>query len=98
MYALPPITCDDLDVDFLVVVLVEECAVTRTSDGAGLHSSAHATVENVFILGRDLGSEDRRCGLASGYLELQAFTSDSYIGCGVQLREWRRSDGIGADG
>ena len=91
-------TCDDLNVDFLVVVLVEECAVTCASDGAGLHGSAYTAIENVFIIGRDFGSEDRRCGLTSGYLELQAFTGHSYIRYGVKLRERGRSDGISANG
>lgn len=89
--------CDYLNVDFLVVVFVEECAVTCASDGAGFHGSAYAAVEDIFILGRDLGSEDRRRGLASGYLELQTFTGDSHIGFGVKLREWGRSDGISAN-
>ena len=85
MHALPCIAGDELDVHFLIVVLVEEGAVTCASDCAGLHRSAYATVENIFILSRDLGAENGRCALASGYFELESFTVDSYIGRGVKL-------------
>lgn len=88
MQALERIAGDDLDVHFIVVVFVEEGAVACASDSAGLHRSAHAAVENVLNLSRDLGSEDGRCGLASRYLELQSPTLDGYIGCGVELRVW----------
>ena len=97
MHALPCITCDDLDVNFMIVVFVEERAVTGAGDSASFKDSAHAAVENVIIVSRDLGSQNGRCSLASRYLELQTFTGDGYIGCGVKLRVWRRSDGIGAD-
>lgn len=59
--------CDELNVHFVVVIFVEEAGVTCASNCAGLHRSAYATVENVFVLSRDLGSEDRGCGLPSGY-------------------------------
>ena len=68
MHALEFVTSDDFNVRFLVVIFVEEGAVTCTSDGAGFHHGADAAVENVFVLSRDLGSKDRRCPLASGYL------------------------------
>lgn len=89
MHALPCITCDDLDVHFMIVVFVKEGAVACASDSASLERSAYASIENVIIPCRDLGSEDGRCGLASRYLQLQGSTIDGYIGCGVQLGVWR---------
>lgn len=79
MHTLQFIACDDLDVDFLIVVFVEEGTVTCASDIASLYHSAYATVENVIIMSRDLGSEDGRCGLASRYLQLQTPATDGNI-------------------
>ena len=89
MHAFPCITCDDLDVHFMIVVFVEEGAVACARDGASLELSAYASIENVIILSRDLGSEDGRCGLASRYLQLQSSIFDGYVGCGVKLGVWR---------
>lgn len=79
VHTLQFIACDDLDVDFLIVVFVEEGTVTCARDIAGFYHSAYATVENVIILSRDPGSEDGRCGLASRYLQLQTLTTDGHI-------------------
>ena len=68
MHALERMACDEFNVDFLIVVFIEESSMTCARDSAGLHRRAHATVKNVFMLSRDLGSEDRGCGLASRYL------------------------------
>ena len=68
MHALELVTSDNLNVGFLVIVLVEEGAVACASDSARFHHSADAAIKNVFILSRDLGSKDRRCALASGDL------------------------------
>ena len=68
MHALVFVTSDDLNVGFLVVVFVEEGAVACASDSASFHHSADAAIKNVFVLSRDLGSQDGRCALASGYL------------------------------
>ena len=67
MHALPCMAGDEFNVHFMVVILVEKGGVTSASNSAGLHHSAYATVENVLVLSRDLGSEDRRRGLPSGY-------------------------------
>ena len=85
MHALPFVAGDDLDVHFVIVIFEEEGAVTCACDGAGPHRGTDASVEDVLIPGRDLCSEDGRCGLASRDLELQAFTTDGYVGSGVQL-------------
>ncbi len=58
MHALPCIARDDLDIHFMIVVFVEEGAVTCTSDSTSLERRADASVENVIILSRDLGSQD----------------------------------------
>ena len=68
MHALEFVTGDDFNVRFLVVIFVEEGAVACAGDGARFHHGADAAVKNVFVLGRDLGSKDRRCALASRYL------------------------------
>ena len=68
MYALPFVTSDNLNVRFLVIVFVKEGAMACASDSASFHHSADAAIKNVFMLSRDLGSKDRRCALASGYL------------------------------
>ena len=47
MDALERMAGDDLDVHFVVIVFVEECAVTCASDRARSHCSANAAVENV---------------------------------------------------
>ena len=88
MHALVFIACDDLNVHFSIVVLVEKRAVTGAGHSAGLHRSAYTTVQNVFVLSRDLGSEDRRRRLTAGDLQLKTFIGDSHIGCSVKLREW----------
>ncbi len=58
MHAFPCIACDDLDVHFMIVVFVEEGAMTCASDRTSLERCADASVENVIILSRDLGSQD----------------------------------------
>ena len=58
MHALVRTAGDDLNVHFLVAVFVEEGAVARTGDGAGFHRGAHAAVEDVVVLGVDLGAQD----------------------------------------
>ena len=88
MHALEGVAGDELDVHFGVVVFVEEGAVTGSRDGAGFHRRADAAVEDVIVLGRDLGAEDRRRGLASGNFELQSLRSDDDVVGGIQLGEW----------
>lgn len=56
MHALPGIARDDLDVHFMIVIFVEESAVTCAGNGASSQDSAHAAVENVIFVSRDFGS------------------------------------------
>lgn len=98
MHALEFVTSDNLNVGFLVIVFVEEGAVACTGDSASFHHGADTAIKNVLVLSRDLGSKDRRGALAAGYLELQTFIADGYIGCCVELGERGGADGICADG
>lgn len=70
---------DDLDIDFLAIDLVKKRARNCAGDAADLHHRAHAGVENTLLCGVDLGAENGRSGLPSGYLELQSAIFDSYI-------------------
>lgn len=90
-------TCDDLDVGFLTIALVKECARNGPGDAADLHHCAHAAVEDVLLRGGDLGAEDGRGGLPSWYLELQCAIFDRYIFDGVGLGVWDGGDVVGAD-
>ena len=56
MHALPCIAGDKLNVHFMIVIFVEKGAVTGARNGASFEDGAHAAVENVLIVSRDLGS------------------------------------------
>ena len=89
VHALPCVARDELDVNFMIVVFVEECAMACARNRACLECGAYTAVEDVFILSGDLSSENGRLSLASRHLELQTSTIDCDIGCSVLLGKRR---------